>query len=300
MKKPIIFSLIILMSSCSQHEIPENSIPNYDLIIQGLEDMHTSNLNFAFENLNSVLSKQKKSLILDENKLSKSAFLENSISFFNDQLFINDSYFEMFEESRIIDEELNSRVLNFDLTYYSGFNQAQKSIAQPFVNNILNNVFNSYQANSYVTNFNNQVINSTLSEEEKLELLSLSSATSSLGVFIDNNGVQLMSNFIQTLGYEPYRLQGCSVSFRNVWTSGVVGFFGGGISGGVIGCGGGTVVLPGVGTVTGCVGGAVFGATYGFVSGSVAGVASELISTCFRGGSPIEEPVDHRIISYEK
>ena len=53
----------------------------------------------------------------------------------------------------------------------------------------------------------------------------------------------------------------------------VIGVIGGGVVGFKAGAAGGTVVLPGIGTITGAIGGAVFGAT----SGAIGSVASTLV-----------------------
>ncbi len=50
----------------------------------------------------------------------------------------------------------------------------------------------------------------------------------------------------------------CSVNWRGVMISGVVGLAAGSVRGAIIGGAGGTVALPGFGTVGGAIGGAVF------------------------------------------
>ena len=60
---------------------------------------------------------------------------------------------------------------------------------------------------------------------------------------------------------------------RDVGRAIVIGVIGGGVVGFKAGAAGGTVVLPGIGTITGAIGGAVFGAT----SGAIGSVASTLV-----------------------
>ena len=75
---------------------------------------------------------------------------------------------------------------------------------------------------------------------------------------------------------------GCSVSTRNVLLAGIVGLGIGGTRGSVVGCTGGTIVVPVLGTAGGCVGGAVIGGALGYVEGVVAGIVAELLGSCFR------------------
>ena len=74
----------------------------------------------------------------------------------------------------------------------------------------------------------------------------------------------------------------CSVNPRNVLGAGIIGLGIGGVRGGIIGCGGGTVLFPGLGTATGCVGGAVIGGALGFMEGVFGAIAGELLLSCFR------------------
>jgi hypothetical protein len=79
----------------------------------------------------------------------------------------------------------------------------------------------------------------------------------------------------------------CNVNWRQTWASAVAGGVFSGIRGAIIGGSGGTVALPGFGTVTGALSGAVFGFAGGFASGAITSVASDLILTCFRNNATL-------------
>ena len=72
----------------------------------------------------------------------------------------------------------------------------------------------------------------------------------------------------------------CTISWKGVWLAGVVGGVYGGVKGAIVGAGGGTVALPGVGTVTGGVAGGVFGFAGGFVGGCGFAVVEQLMANC--------------------
>lgn len=75
---------------------------------------------------------------------------------------------------------------------------------------------------------------------------------------------------------------GCSIEWRGVWASAVVGGVSNGVRGAIAGAGGGTVAFPGLGTATGAIAGGVFGFATGFIGSAVGGVAANLLTTCFR------------------
>jgi hypothetical protein len=81
----------------------------------------------------------------------------------------------------------------------------------------------------------------------------------------------------------------CKINFKSVWRAGVetaaVGF----VTGAYAGAAGGTVVVPGAGTVTGAVGVGIIGLAGGFISGSVTSVVSQGFWGCLMG-SPNKAP----------
>ncbi|MFC5409552.1 hypothetical protein ACFPMF_09555 [Larkinella bovis] len=132
------------------------------------------------------------------------------------------------------------------------------------------------EAIDLANNFDNQIrANRVLTETEKYQLFEISSATRTVASIYDQLETDIR-------GHTSARIGRCKVDARGVWTDAVIGFFVG-VSGGLkVGCTGGTVTLPGIGTATGCVGGAVLGGAGGFVGGAITGVASQLLQTCFR------------------
>lgn len=133
-------------------------------------------------------------------------------------------------------------------------------------------------------NFQNNLNGANLTEDEKLELLSVGVGIYALADFLDKGGMELVGeklNVIQKESGYTYNLR-CRVESRAVWGGAVIGLTYGAVRGGMVGCAGGTVVFPGLGTATGCVGGAVFGGAIGFIEGAATGIASSLLLTCFR------------------
>jgi hypothetical protein len=182
-------------------------------------------------------------------------------------------------------QTINGRLMDLSLSQHNSLSSEQMEIAQPFIEKLIS-LETPQPVSTLSLDFNLQIANSLLSEEEKLELFALSAASNSLAKYLTNGGIDaiylaLAENLLGNSSTNG-RVTGCSVNWRNVWLGGVVGFFSGGTAGAYAGCTGGTVVLPVVGTATGCVGGAVLGAAGGFIGGSVSGVASELLGSCFR------------------
>ncbi len=123
-----------------------------------------------------------------------------------------------------------------------------------------------------------------MSEEEKLELLSVGAGIYALADFLEKGGMELVGEKLTLLGKDPihsYNLRG-RVDSRAVWGGAVIGLSVGAVRGGLVGCAGGTILFPGLGTETGCVGGAVFGGALGFIEGAATGIAGSLLLTCFR------------------
>ena len=128
---------------------------------------------------------------------------------------------------------------------------------------------------------------SQFTEDEKIELLEISSYTQAYIAFMESGGADeiqfALQQSLEELGIENARIKGCSVDWRSVWAGSVTsGVIGAGI-GFKAGCAGGTVAFPGLGTVTGCVGGTVFGFASGFLYGTIGSIAANLLTTCARG-----------------
>lgn len=133
-------------------------------------------------------------------------------------------------------------------------------------------------------NFQNSLKVSSLSEEEKLELISVGAGIYALADFLERGGMEMVGEKLAVLGnesgYNP-NLR-CRVDMRSVWAGAVFTGGIGAVRGGIVGCAGGTVLFPGLGTATGCVGGAVFGGAAGFIEGAIGGIAGSLLLTCWR------------------
>ena len=151
----------------------------------------------------------------------------------------------------------------------------------------MSNLQENGDGNQIIDLFNKEIIKSELlNEGEKIKLLLFGSQSYALLKFYKGEG---SSEIYQSISKETgitasvnaadnaRVTRGCKVSWRAVWGGAV----GGGITGAIIGGTGGTVALPGVGTVTGAVAGGVFGFAKGFVGGAASGVAQELLLSCF-------------------
>jgi hypothetical protein len=284
----IIYALIVigLVSSCNQQETiqPKQS---YESEINALNNTLDAAIDFSFKNFTKNISKTGKAQIDYDQKLSILSTLET----LDGTHFIGNNFqysliTDNFSTVRLPEvQSLNGRVNDFNIDQYNSFTSQQKEIAEPFIGKLLS-LENLELVSSLSSDFNLQISNSVLSEDEKLELFALSAASNALSKFLANGGIDVIYLAISENSDDNSstngRVKDCSVNWRNVWLGGVVGFFSGGAYGGYVGCTGGTVVLPGVGTAAGCVGGAVLGAAGGFIGGSVSGVASELLGSCFR------------------
>ncbi|HSI78101.1 MAG TPA: hypothetical protein VK957_19545, partial [Lunatimonas sp.] len=139
-------------------------------------------------------------------------------------------------------------------------------------------------AKADAVSFQQQVISSS-SDEEKMQLLTLSSGVLGFAHFVENGGIEMIR---ESLGVHlnksripNNRFGNCSVSMRNVWLGAVVGGGVGAIGGAKVGCAGGLVGGP-LGAAGGCVGGAVMGGASGFISGALMTAGAELLGSCFR------------------
>lgn len=132
--------------------------------------------------------------------------------------------------------------------------------------------------------FQNGLTGSYLTEEDQLELYAVGAGIYAHIVFLEKGGTDLVGKEFgltdKDSGTNP-NLR-CRVDMRAVWGGAVVSGGLNAIRGGAIGCGGGTVVFPVLGTATGCVGRAVIGGAVGFIEGAIAGVAGSLLLTCWR------------------
>jgi hypothetical protein len=282
--KKVIFTLscfMVFMVSCQE-------ISDKDIIsLNSFEDMNKINkelIDFTSSNLSSFLSIGKNDEVwFDKHQLALASFNHLDGKFVDGSNLDFESLTAPFKKANISSSNEQNRVTNVD---YGTFNSAQITIADQFIN-VLLAIEDLSQVGGVVRNFNIQVLNSNLTQEEKDELLLLSSAALNLGNFFMNGGTDIIYQEMVVVFGDPSnpsfggRVQGCSVDTRTVWHGAVLGLTGGAIRGAFVGAAGGSVA-PGVGTVSGALSGAVIGGAIGFVEGAIMGGIGSLLYTCFR------------------
>lgn len=243
--KKFIFSifLISLLFACQNDQVESlKSKPNYLEI--------TANLNKAYGNTFQVALKSKNSLNAIKDYLKTEVYNGN----------INFDAIQFENRAGAARAKVNEEI---DISFLTA---GQQLLAEPFLKSILSldSLDNPSQAELIIQEFNQEVISSSLTEEEKYQLISIGSSIYA-GVQIVAKISEAISN--QELKNSGGRVAGIRWSTKDALRAGVQGLAAGGLSGLYVGCTGGTVALPGFGTAAGCVGGAVFGAAYGFVGG---------------------------------
>lgn len=280
-----ILSLIILFSSCEQNQdlVPAT---NLDQEISLLKEMNSDGLNLAVSNL----AKNLKSNWRNEISLNQKGLVRDVLSG------MNGHYFDVHEEVilgvlnhygdvNLPNNRGNLRVVGYiDLSSFGIYSKSQLNLVQPFVDDLLNDEDISL-GKSKTNEFQSAVVTSTLTYDEKFQLLAFSTGVTSLIEFLERGGVndirQILANEFGLYGSFD-RITGCSISTRSIFADGVVGLVGGAAGGCYAGATAGTVAFPLVGTVTGCVGAGVVGGAGGFISGIAYGIASQLLTSCFR------------------
>lgn len=277
----IVFAIAFFVSC--QEDVDFNQ-PELDLTnaSERLEQMYLDGLEIAVQSLNPRLrGGGGKGLILDYEFLQSQTFqhLEKnyfSLHDFNVEAFLSDKP----EAGNYTNIDHNSAdFLEILERAYSG---EQLLLLRKFLDELF--VAEDYgKVKSLARNFQNTLKNHNLSEEEKLELLSVGAGIYAFADFLEKGGMELVGEKLAVLGKEPQTANlRCRVGMRTVWGGAVISGGINAVRGGVIGCAGGTVLFPGLGTATGCVGGAVLGGAVGFIEGAVAGVAGSLLLTCWR------------------
>lgn len=284
-KVNLTFSLLIMfMFSCQEVDHAKitslNSFENMNKITNEL-------ITFNASNLSTFITKESEGILwMDKNQMAVSSFEHLDGSLIDAKELDFNSLAKPFNKERIDKNTMSSRIMSFD---YGNFNMPQVWFADQFITNLLE-VDDLSQVTTLVFSFNVQVLNSLLPQEDKDELLLLSSTVLSIRDFLLNGGLDILYDEMILVYGDPTdpstpsiggRVQGCSVDTRAVWGSAVIGLTTGAVSGAYAGATGGSIA-PGIGTVTGAVSGAVIGGAVGFVSGALAGVAGSLLLTCFR------------------
>lgn len=287
MKKPIsfIFAAFISVSSCQQENeiIPVNTFDN-ELAI--LLEMNISGFDFATLNFDQNLTIQGDFDIgLKHNQMMNDILQElNGQFFMADESFINEIS-SQFGEVKLLDQFPTVSLFEVvDLSSFDIYSEGQLKLAQPFVDGLLNTE-DLEVAKSNTVSFQQRVINSTLSYDEKIQLLTFSSSILGFVEFVEKGGIEKIGDVLgiqlHDEGFPNARTRGCSVNMRNVWLGAVIGGGAGAVGGAKIGCAGGIVAGP-IGAAGGCVGGAVMGGASGFISGAIMATGAELLGSCFR------------------
>jgi hypothetical protein len=293
MKKVFVIAITVFtFIACDKENSSVSTVSkDYSTTISALNKMHIEGISNAGVNFKSVINvnKTQDNLV----SLNQSKLVANTLKFYEGKYFTttNNDFLKIADNFKTVNlpEEFfqkQGRVSNFNMNSFEHFSSKQKDIAEPFINELLNSE-NPSLAKQSALNFQLKVTNSSLiTDDEKLELLALSSATIAFSDFANNGGVELIRNALaDELGVNDTnpngRIRGCSVNWRSVWAGAVIGAGVGAVYGAKAGCAGGMVAGP-IGAASGCVGGGVMGGASGFVSGAVTGVASELLTSCFR------------------
>lgn len=282
----IVLFLSLLTFSCDKPFEKEAAYTNsFSKEISVLKSLHKAGLGLASDKLNSSLSLNTSgNIVLNEkNLLSDVLGSLNGSHFSASNSDINSYLFNFGSKNLSSKSRIDVQFEKIDIQRF--YNENQRNLAEPFVKEILNTEDFS-KAKILADNFQDKILSSKLSHDEKVSLLSLSTSFQVLSEFINEGGDEkiraVLNNVSKRKEAPNARVAGCSVNARSVLSGAVIGFFGGGAAGAMAGCAGGTVALPLVGTAAGCVGGAVFGAAGGFVGGVVSGIASELMTSCAR------------------
>lgn len=284
-KVAVTFIGCIFTFSCDRHDVFE-TVPNAVVekeVIQSLDNLNSAIIQRSKEAFKLSLNKTaEKKYFVDQKVLVRNAlnFTQEEIVILNElQASEISNYFDV-----ISLPSYSQKQARIGLAMTSNYNAEQRILVEGFFNSLLLTMY-EIEAIDLANNFDNQVrASSTLTDGQKYELYEVSSATRTVAYFLMSSGVDAIYDQLESdiRGNTSARIGRCKVEARGVWTDAIVGFFVGGAGGLKVGCAGGTVTLPGIGTATGCVGGAILGGAAGFVSGAITGVASQLLQTCFR------------------
>ena len=280
-----LFTLLILLSSCEpkQDLIP---IKNLEAEISFLKEMNTVGLNLAVSDLAKYIAPGER----NEIRLNQRELVRDILSGLNGPFFQTDEKFildfsKQYGDSNLPSIHVNLRETGFvDLSTFGVYSEDQLNLVQPFVDDLLNNDGINLRK-SRTIEFQLVIVNSSLTYDEKFQLLAFNAGVISLIEFLENGGVEDIRLILaQELGFNGAfdRVTGCSISTRSIFADGVVGLVGGAAGGCYAGATAGTVAFPLLGTVTGCVGAGVVGGAGGFISGIAYGIASQLLTSCFR------------------
>jgi len=275
----------ILTSSCYQEkEISPSKMFEDELAI--LTELNQTGFNFAIVNFDQNLTLNGYFDI----GLNQNQMVNDILKALNNQFFVaNESVINEisneFGEIRLSNHFMDAQ--STDIVYRSLvdiYSDDQIRLLRPFVDKLLNTE-DIEDAKTNAISFQQQIIKSFLTDDEKIQLLTMSSGVLGFVEFVDNGGIEKIRDalgiHLNEHGFPNSRSRGCSVSMRNVWLGAVIGGGAGALGGAKVGCAGGMVGGP-IGAAGGCVGGAVMGGASGFISGALMATASELLGSCFR------------------
>jgi len=274
-----------LVSSCNQEQ-DLSPLNNFEKEISFLSEMNTSGLNLTVSNLGKNITPiDKNEITLNQKQLVKDMLSGLNGQYFNaDEKAIMD-FASNYGELRLPDQLANARTHGtVDLSTFELYSENQLDLVQPFVDDLLNEGdFNVAQSKAIT--FQQTVVGSNLPEDEKTQLLAVSTGVISFAEFAENGGIEqiqiILEEKLGSVGYSNGRVMGCSVDTRSVLAGAVASGVIAGGAGLKAGCAGGLVGGP-IGAATGCVGGAVMGFASGFMWGAIGGTAASLLTTCFR------------------
>jgi hypothetical protein len=243
MKKLIssIFAVLILVSSCNREQ-DLSPVNNFEKEISFLAEMNTSGLNLTVSNLGkNITPSGKNEITLNQRQLVKEVLSGLNGQYFNaDEKTIMD-FASNYGVLRLPDQLANARTTGtVDLSSFEIYSESQLDLVQPFINDLLND--DDYKIAKYkAITFQQAVIGSSLSEDEKIQLLAVSTGVVSFTEFVENGGIEEIQKILaEELGIDNSnaRLLGCSVDTRAVLAGAVVSGAIAGVAGLKAGCAG--------------------------------------------------------------
>lgn len=165
------------------------------------------------------------------------------------------------------------RVANTEYLFPEHYNDVQKQIISSFFDELISTE-ELGKVTELANNYRQTVSSSALSVNQSVEVLAYIESAAALSVLFQEPS---FLSSITNLQNDNGRVMCCSVDWKSVWQSAVLTGAGGAISGAYYGAAGGTIIVPGAGTVTGGVTGGVVGGAGGFISGASYEILRQLI-----------------------
>ncbi|MEX2565137.1 MAG: hypothetical protein WD431_04290 [Cyclobacteriaceae bacterium] len=282
--KTLKFSIcLMLLISCENFETSQDNIQPQSYLdeIEELKSLYEHGFDLALDALDNKKPENKH----NDPYLSVEEQIMNMVNLTSKEIMVfknggEDGFLDEFQ--RIISGNNIQGRMRVDMLNVGNFyNLQQREILTPFIYD-LELADNPELSKKIAETFQNQIINaSSLSYEEKMALLTISSGTIVFSDFVLNGGIEKIKEKLITDYNGQVQTLGCSVNMRYVWLGAVIGAGTGAVGGAKVGCTGGMVGGP-IGAAGGCVGGAVMGGATGFISGALMAAGAELLGSCFR------------------